>query len=257
MLQARLEQRQTLLVSVLEARGLAPRKGVVVAFQASQLPNPLVEVGAPGHAQHRVDAAHTLKPVFPDVPPGRFAALAPDAVITVRLLDRKAGSRDAVLGTASFAAAHVGAKRGDQGLGSENPLNARQGGGRRVGEYGSADEGPVYVWLPLSAPRAALGWRARRAGSVVLAEGNGVPELQARMHVSGLPVPYFRACMNLRGAGGGRRRDRAAGACMFQGCCYILSSLHEFAWCWRRASACPRCRRVHVSGLLSHTFELA
>lgn len=171
MLQARLEQRQTLLVSVLEARGLAPRKGVVVAFQASQLPNPLVEVTAPGHAPHRAAAAHTLKPVFPDAPPGRFPALAPDAVVTVRLLDRKAGSRDAVLGTASFAAARAGP-------GSQTLLNPRQGGGRRVGAHGSADEGPLYVWLPLVAPRALLGWRARRAGSVVLEEGDGVPELQ-------------------------------------------------------------------------------
>lgn len=45
-----------------------------------------------------------------------------------------------------------------------------------------AVEGPVYVWLPLVAPRTALGWRGRRAGSVVLEEGDGVPELQARLH---------------------------------------------------------------------------
>ena len=162
---------------MLEARGLAPRKGVVVAFQASQLPNPLVEVTAPGHAPHRAAASHTLKPVFPDAPPGRFPALAPDAVVTVRLLDRKAGSRDAVLGTASFAAARAGARRG----GSRALLNPKQGGARRVGEHGSADAGPLYVWLPLVAPRALLGWRARRAGSVVLEEGDGVPELQVRI----------------------------------------------------------------------------
>jgi len=216
----------------------------VVAFQASQLPNPVVEVAAAGHAPHRVKAEHTLKPVFADVPPGRFAALAPEAALTVRLLDRKAGSRDAVLGAATFAAgAAVGGPMrgrarsgrtpsGPRGAGpprlsrrlpahvahlDSRPLTASPASGGPARETrlrsalphgmalpatrsnacaprsapgglgraccgapggGAGFEGPLYVWLPLVPPRTALGWRARRTSSVVLEEGDGVPELQ-------------------------------------------------------------------------------
>lgn len=87
----------------------------MVAFQASQLPNPVVEVGAAGHGPQRVQAEHTLKPVFADVPPARFPALAPDAVLSVRLLDRKAGAREELLGVASFAAARAAPGRGRGG----------------------------------------------------------------------------------------------------------------------------------------------
>jgi hypothetical protein len=36
--------------------------GVVVAFQANQLPNPVVELEVTGHAKHSATATHTVNP---------------------------------------------------------------------------------------------------------------------------------------------------------------------------------------------------
>lgn len=57
--------RRHLVVTVLEAKGLSPRKGVVVALSANELPNPVATLTLPGHAP-RVSGimSHTLSPRY-------------------------------------------------------------------------------------------------------------------------------------------------------------------------------------------------
>jgi hypothetical protein len=76
------------------------------------------------------------------------------------------------------------------------PGSGRAGCGAPGG--GAGFEGPLYVWLPLVPPRTALGWRARRTSSVVLEEGDGVPELQVG-HPTGCRAA---ACAPRRAAAG-------------------------------------------------------
>lgn len=58
--------RRHLVVTVLEARGLVPRRGVVVALSANELPNPVVTVSIPGFADYSTPPApHTLTPRWP------------------------------------------------------------------------------------------------------------------------------------------------------------------------------------------------
>ncbi|KAK9800258.1 hypothetical protein WJX73_008605 [Symbiochloris irregularis] len=113
------ELQSTLHVDIVEARGLQPRKGVVVAFQANQLPCPEVEVSVPGQPAFSVWADHTLKPRFEDANRGSFKALHSKTPLTVRLYDRKSGRSRTLLGSTTFSV--------DSITGNE----------------------PVYVWLPL------------------------------------------------------------------------------------------------------------
>ena len=71
-----------------------------MAFQANQLPNPLVEVSMPGQPTYQVAAKHSLKPHFPTEHPARFERVTHDAAVTVRLYDDKAGRRNQLLGEA-------------------------------------------------------------------------------------------------------------------------------------------------------------
>ncbi|KAL6785838.1 hypothetical protein ACKKBG_A00370 [Auxenochlorella protothecoides x Auxenochlorella symbiontica] len=139
--------RRTLTVAVIEARGLEPRRGVVMALAASELPNPGVEL-AVSSAAAGVEAGastaaigHSLTPrwegerhAFPRLDPA-------DTRLTVRLLDCHSGLRHnrALLGEVTVAAGNV------------------------------KGEDPVYVWLPLT-PAKSKG----PPGMV----GAGVPELQ-------------------------------------------------------------------------------
>jgi hypothetical protein len=162
----------------------------VVAFQASQLPNPVVEVAAAGHAPHRVKAEHTLKPVFADVPPGRFAALAPEAALTVRLLDRKAGSRDAVLGAATFAA----------GAAVGGPMRGRARSGRTPS--GPRGAGPPRLSRRLPAHVAHLDSRPLTASP---ASGGPARETRLRSalpHGMALPATRSNACAPRSAPGG-------------------------------------------------------
>ena len=84
---------------LLQAPGLLAA-GVVVAFQANQLPNPLVEVSMPGQPTYQVAAKHSLKPHFPTEHPARFERVTQEAALTVRLYDDKAGRRNQLLGEA-------------------------------------------------------------------------------------------------------------------------------------------------------------
>ena len=84
--------------------------GVVVAFQAHQLPNPLVEVAVPGHVTYQAAAKQTLKPHFQTAEPARFQRLAADALLTVRLYDDKAGRKKHLLGEAQLSCSHLQAR---------------------------------------------------------------------------------------------------------------------------------------------------
>jgi hypothetical protein len=57
--------------------------GVVVAFQANQLPNPMVEVAVAGHPTYRVGVLHTLMPRFPQTDAALFKRLQPESMLTV------------------------------------------------------------------------------------------------------------------------------------------------------------------------------
>ena len=99
--------------------------GVVVAFQAHQLPNPLVEVTVPGHVTYQAAAKQTLKPHFQTAEPARFQRLASDAMMTVRLYDDKAGRKKHLLGEAQLSCSHIQARL----------LTSSALGGRMVSEY--------------------------------------------------------------------------------------------------------------------------
>lgn len=58
--------------------------GVVVAFQANQLPNPRVEVSVKGYPTYVVAARHTLMPRFSQTDAALFKRLPPDTELKVR-----------------------------------------------------------------------------------------------------------------------------------------------------------------------------
>ena len=78
-----------------------------MAFQANQLPNPLVEVSVPGQPAYQVSAKHSLKPHFPTEHPACFARVSQDAALTMRLFDDKAGRRNQLLGEAVLPCKHI------------------------------------------------------------------------------------------------------------------------------------------------------
>ena len=78
-----------------------------MAFQANQLPNPLVELAVPGQPVYQVAAKHSLKPHFPSERPARFQRVTQDAALTVRLYDDKAGRRNQLLGEALLPCKHI------------------------------------------------------------------------------------------------------------------------------------------------------
>lgn len=143
--------RRHLVVTVLEARGLNPRRGVVVALSASELPNPVVTLTVPGHQPYSTPSIeHTLTPrwaadrrhVFKGIDPG-------DAAIHIRLSDQRRGlfERGVTLGTGTIHASNV---RG---------------------------ENPMYVWVPLG--RGGKSGRMPADGGV----GDTINDLQVFLRV--------------------------------------------------------------------------
>lgn len=123
--------------------------GVVVAFQANQLPNPMVEVSVPGHETHRVKAKHTVNPRWETAEPARYKRLSSDSRVTVRLYDQKGKSTLALLG--------------------ENTISCS----RLTGDK------PMYVWLPLipaNKPKFTL--RKRRTAPTMERDLEETPALQ-------------------------------------------------------------------------------
>lgn len=125
--------------------------GVVVAFQANQLPNPLVELEVPGHPKHRSSAKHTVNPRWDREEPASYRRLSSDSRVTVRLFDKKGRKSQSLLG--------------------ENTISCS----RLVGDK------PLYLWLPLLPSvkhKSLLGLRKRRSVPVLDSNVEETPELQ-------------------------------------------------------------------------------
>lgn len=120
-----------------------------MAFQANDLPNPLVEVSAPNRPSHYSWTKHTLNPKFQVSETAMYDKLPSETVITFRLFDNK--------GT-------VTKQRRRQLLGSNSVCCSHFTG-----------EDPIYVWLPMRQPSKRH--RRRRA---LLPAPNHVPDLQVR-----------------------------------------------------------------------------
>ena len=133
--------------------------GVAVAFQANDLPNPLVEVSTPGRPQHLSWTKHTLNPKFPATEAMMYDKLPSDTIITFKLFDNK--------GTLTK-------RRRRQLLGSNSVCCTHFTG-----------EDPLYVWLPMHQPST----RHRRRKAGLLPPPGHVPDLQA-----GLP-PSFKSLL--------------------------------------------------------------
>ncbi len=119
-------------VTVLEARGLNPRRGVVVALSASELPNPVVTLTVPGYQSYSTPTIpHTLAPRWLTDGHHCFKGLDPsNAAVQIRVWDqRRSGmtQRGVTLGQGVIHASHV---HGDK---------------------------PVYVWVPMDRPGKGRG----------------------------------------------------------------------------------------------------
>ncbi len=125
--------------------------GVAVAFQANDLPNPLVEVSTPGRPQHLSWTKHTLNPKFPATEAMMYDKLPSDTIITFKLFDNK--------GTLTK-------RRRRQLLGSNSVCCTHFTG-----------EDPLYVWLPMHQPST----RHRRRKAGLLPPPGHVPDLQASL----------------------------------------------------------------------------
>ena len=90
------ERRQShLVVTILEARGLNPRSGVVVALSDNELPNPVVTIKLPGYPNYSTFvASHTLNPRWPANQRHIFRGVDREkAELTIVLSDQRNGIR--------------------------------------------------------------------------------------------------------------------------------------------------------------------
>lgn len=125
-----------------------PLAGVAVAFQANDLPNPLVEISAANKPSHVSWTKHTLNPKFPNMEPAMYDRLPNDTIITVKMFDNKGTltnrRRRVLLGSSTVCCAH----------------------------FTGAD--PLYVWLPMRQPR-----KRRRNKAGLLPPPGHIPDIQA------------------------------------------------------------------------------
>lgn len=134
--------------------------GVAVAFQANDLPNPLVEISAANKPSHVSWTKHTLNPKFPNMEPAMYDKLPNDTIITVKMYDNKGSlthrRRRVLLGSNSVCCTH----------------------------FTGAD--PLYVWLPMLQPQ-----KRRRKKAGLLPPPGHIPDVQAKQpslaHLPGLP----------------------------------------------------------------------
>lgn len=137
--------------------------GVAVAFQANDLPNPLVEISATNKPSHVSWTKHTLNPKFPNMEPAMYDKLPNDTIITVKMFDNKGTlthrRRRVLLGSSSVCCAH----------------------------FTGAD--PLYVWLPMHQPR-----KRRRNKSGLMPPPGHIPDIQAITHPLALLLPAPQLC---------------------------------------------------------------
>ena len=121
--------RRHLAVTVLEARGLTPRRGVVMALSASELPSPAVQLrlaSQPDRWFTTPALEHTLQPQWDGSKRYVFSRVDPaEAALVVRLCDARGGLRQSLrpLGEATLHCGHI------------------------------TDGNPVYAWVPLGSAR--------------------------------------------------------------------------------------------------------
>lgn len=137
-----------------------PLVGVAVAFQANDLPNPLVEISATNKPSHVSWTKHTLNPKFPNMEPAMYDRLPNDTIITVKMFDNKGTltnrRRRVLLGSSSVCCAH----------------------------FTGAD--PLYVWLPMREPR-----KRRRNKSGLQPPPGHIPDIQAIHPPSHACIPHL------------------------------------------------------------------
>ncbi len=96
---------------MLQPTALLRPAGVVVAFQANDLPNPLVALHVEGHQPHNVWEKHTLKPRFNTSEQAVFPKVPADTHIQVQLFDNKGGvihkRHQELLGEAQLCCSHL------------------------------------------------------------------------------------------------------------------------------------------------------
>lgn len=127
---------------------------MVVAFQANQLPNPLVELEVGGHPKHRASARHTVNPRWDRDDPASYKRLSSDSRVTVRLYDKKGRKNMSLLG--------------------ENTISCS----RLVGDK------PLYLWLPLLPSvkhKSLFGMVKQRSVPLLDSELEDTPQLQVRI----------------------------------------------------------------------------
>lgn len=141
-----------LVVTVLEARGLNPRRGVVVALSANELPNPVVTLEVPGYPPYVTPMrSHTLTPRWPANQRHVLRGVAPaSAKIIVKLGDQRSGLRQTIA---------------PLGVGAIHASNIK-------------GENPVYVWVPLKRPG-----RREAAAAPPPGEADAAPELQVYLRL--------------------------------------------------------------------------
>lgn len=126
--------------------------GVAVAFQANDLPNPLVELSAVNRPSHVSWTKHTLNPKFPASEAAMYDKLPSDTIITFKLFDNKGTvtkrRRRKLLGSNSVCCTHF------------------------------TGEDPLYVWLPMRQPSK----RHHRKHALLPPHGQ-VPDLQVTSHL--------------------------------------------------------------------------
>ena len=136
-----------LVVTVLEARGLNPRSGVVVALADNELPNPVVSVQLDGYPSYSTEAlSHTLNPRWPANQRHIFRGVDPaKAELVITISDERKGvmRRSIPLGRGVVHASNLKGNR------------------------------PTYIWVPAY----AITKKKKLAGAASLDE-HTIPDLQ-------------------------------------------------------------------------------
>jgi len=148
------QRERHLVVTVLEARGLNPRSGVVVALSDNELPNPLVRLDLKGYPSYATPLCHhTLTPRWAANQRHIFRGVDPaDAEIAITICDQRTGIR----------------------------RRARPLGRGVVHASNLKGERPSYVWVPLyAASKRQQKVEAMRAESAV-------PDLQVFLRLQWL-----------------------------------------------------------------------
>ena len=128
-----------LVVTVLEARGLNPRSGVVVALSDNELPNPVVTIQLAGYPNYSTEAAnHTLNPRWPANQRHILRGVDPTkAELTITIFDQRNGVRRRAipLGQGKVHASNVKGDRPTYIWVPAYPISKKMSGMQAIGEH--------------------------------------------------------------------------------------------------------------------------